>query len=318
MSHRLGADAVAVIITAKDAAATAGKAVRSALLQSVVSEVVFVDDGSKDATADVARAACDGSGRLRVLRLDENRGPSFGRNLAIAHSKAPLFCILDADDFMAEDRLARMLEAGGEGWDLLADDMLFLSGPGATVPFDRLLQPGTPLPMDLDLATFIDGNVPRPNRRRRELGFLKPIVRRAFVERHGIGYDERVRLGEDMLYYSQALLKGATFRVVEACGYYAVELPGSLSGRHGTADIAALHTALTETATRAGGAGAAMAPGLRYTRNNLAFREALDSKRAEGWSGFLGAVGRRPASIPYIIRQVARDKLEDAFGKSAR
>jgi succinoglycan biosynthesis protein ExoU len=50
----------AVIITAKDAEGTAPAAVDSALAQSMVSEVVFVDDGSRDNTAAVAQACDDG------------------------------------------------------------------------------------------------------------------------------------------------------------------------------------------------------------------------------------------------------------------
>lgn len=304
------AQGIAVVITARNAAATAAHAVRSALRQSVTHEVVFVDDGSSDATAEVARSADDGTGRLKVIRNAQNRGPSFGRNLAIAQSAAPLICILDADDFMADGRLERMLAAGGEGWDFLADDMLFCNGPDAAAVFDRLMPEGTRLPMDLTLAAFAEANVPRPARPRREWGFLKPIMRRGFLDRHGLRYDERVRLGEDMLLYSQALMKGAVFRVIEACGYYAVEYPGSLSGRHGTADIAALYAALGETVAREAAAAEPLARCLRYTRDNLALREALDRKRAGGWGGFLGAVRRRPASIPYILRKVAQDKLE--------
>ena len=55
----------AVVITAKDAAGTAACAVSSALRQRAVREVVFVDDGSRDETAEVASAADDGSARLR-------------------------------------------------------------------------------------------------------------------------------------------------------------------------------------------------------------------------------------------------------------
>src|ERR1700761_9161791 len=114
----------AVIITAKDAQGTAAKAVASALAQAAVREVVFVDDGSRDATSAAALAADDGSGRLRLIRLAENRGPACGRNLAIAASTAPFLCILDADDFMTPGRLQRLFDLGGDGWDLLADDLL--------------------------------------------------------------------------------------------------------------------------------------------------------------------------------------------------
>jgi succinoglycan biosynthesis protein ExoU len=67
---------VCVIIAAKDAADTIGKAVTSALREPAVGEVVVVDDGSSDATAVAASSADDGSGRLAIARFDKNRGPS--------------------------------------------------------------------------------------------------------------------------------------------------------------------------------------------------------------------------------------------------
>jgi succinoglycan biosynthesis protein ExoU len=90
---------ICVIIAARDAAATVGRAIRSALAEPEVAEVLLVDDGSRDRTADEALAADDGTGRLLVLSLDRNRGPAFARNHAIARSTAPLLSILDADDF---------------------------------------------------------------------------------------------------------------------------------------------------------------------------------------------------------------------------
>lgn len=297
-----------MIITAKDAAATAAKAVRSALAQRLAAEVMVVDDGSSDGTADVVRACDDGSGRLKVLRLDANRGPSFGRNLAIARSTAPFFCILDADDFFAEDRLERMFDEGGDGWDLLADDIVFCREMDAATAYDRLYPEDIAVPSRLDLPRFVTGNLPHANRHRRELGFLKPIIRRATAEQVGAVYDERLRLGEDVLYYVRFLMAGAAFRLIGPCGYYAVQHPGSLSARHRTHDIAALYQALVETHASSP-AGAPLLPYIRTTRNNLAVREALDEKRAHGWGGFLASLGKRPDCVPHILSTIARDKI---------
>jgi succinoglycan biosynthesis protein ExoU len=283
--------------------------VSSALAQSRAVEVVFVDDGSSDATAEAARACDDGTGRLRVISLESNRGPAFGRNLAIAASKAPYFCILDADDFLGEGRLERMLAAADGDWDLLADDILFCTEMTKESAFGRLLPDDFGAPRTIGLAEFIDGNLPRADRHRRELGFLKPIIRRAAAERLGVRYDERLWLGEDVLYYARLLVGGAVFRVVGPCGYYAVQHAASLSARHRTRDIAALYAALVELRDEAPAAASALAGYIRSTRNNLALREALDRKRDRGWSGFLGALRERPDCVGHILKTVARDKL---------
>ena len=100
------------------------RAIRSALREPQVAEVVVVDDGSTDGTAQRSREADDGSGRLKVHRLDRNRGPAFARNHAIAHSAAPLIAMLDADDFFLKGRFDGLLD--GNDWDLVADNIVFI------------------------------------------------------------------------------------------------------------------------------------------------------------------------------------------------
>lgn len=90
---------VCIIIAAKNAADTITIAIASALAEPEAAEVVVIDDGSTDDTATVARAADDGTGRLNVVRFEENRGPAAARNHAISISQSPLLGVLDADDF---------------------------------------------------------------------------------------------------------------------------------------------------------------------------------------------------------------------------
>lgn len=90
---------VCIIIAAKNAADTITRAIASALAEPEAAEVIVIDDGSTDDTARTARAADDGSGRLNVIRFEENRGPAAARNHAIAISQSPLLGVLDADDF---------------------------------------------------------------------------------------------------------------------------------------------------------------------------------------------------------------------------
>ena len=75
-----GSQPICVIIAAKNASDTIDIAIRSALAEPEVGEVVVIDDGSTDTTSDVAHAADDGTGRLRVVRFDVNRGPSAASN----------------------------------------------------------------------------------------------------------------------------------------------------------------------------------------------------------------------------------------------
>ena len=307
----------AVIIAAKNAAKTASYAVGSALRQARVAEVVFVDDGSQDSTSAAAEGASDGSGRLKIIRLDKNVGPARARNIAIAASKSPFICILDADDYMASDRLDRLFALAPDDWDFLADDLLFTPTYDGDVVVDRLLSKDIALPAWFDLETLLETNIHKKGRYRRETGFLKPVMRRTFLDAHGLRYDERLRLGEDLILYARSLLVGARFRVVESCGYYAVERPGSLSASHRTQDVADLYRALREfeaDAIRAGKSVPALPDIVRLTKRNLDFREMLDAKQRHGMIGALIALADTPSSLPYIARAVLEAKVGKGIG----
>ena len=132
---------VSVVITARDAAATIGDAVRSALAEPEAAEVIVVDDASRDATTAAAEAAAGGDGRLKVIRCAVNVGPAAARNRALEAAAGAFVAVLDADDFLLPGRFARLLAV--PGWDMVADNILFVAesaSPAALPP----LPPVTP------------------------------------------------------------------------------------------------------------------------------------------------------------------------------
>lgn len=301
--------AVAVLIAAYAAKDTIAAAVRSALHDNEVAEVIVVDDASPDATAAAARSGDDGSGRLTVIAQAHNIGPSAARNLAIAASSAPYLAILDADDLLLPGRFARLLVH--EGWDFIADNVAFVS----TVDGADLLSRNTPLgsaTRRLSLEEFIARNISRRGRSHSEYGFLKPLISRAWLDAQGLRYDEAVRLGEDYLFYAQALAGGARFLLAEACGYVAVERATSLSRRHGAQELDALLKAARTLAS-----GASLSPRLRrllhrHARSievKLHHRRLLDCKADAGLVRASAELLRTPGMIAPVGWAVLADKL---------
>ena len=187
------AGAVCVIIPAYNAAATIADAVRTSLAEPEVAQVIVVDDASADETAAAARSAAQGDARLTVLACSSNGGPAAARNLALDAARSPWVAVVDSDDFLLPGRFARLL-AAADG-DLVADNILFVDD--ATRPEQaRPDEHATEGIIDIDLAAFVRANLPQGGDRG-EWGFLKPIIRRDFLQRHGLRYDERLRLGED-------------------------------------------------------------------------------------------------------------------------
>jgi succinoglycan biosynthesis protein ExoU len=310
---------VAVIIPAHNSAATIDRAVASALAEREAEQVIVIDDGSWDGTLAAAREADDGSGRLVLLRNDVAGGPAQARNLAIRAAQADWLCPLDADDYFRPGRLGRLL-ARSDGVDFIADDLVRVVQDRPDLPEGRLIGSSFPLPCDLDLAAFARANVSRRGRPRAELGFLKPLMRRAFLTDRRLAYDERLRLGEDFILYAKALALGARFRIVEACGYVAVERSDSLSGRHTAADLrnlAAASAALSALPLPRDQA-AALREHHRHVRAKQALREFLDAKRAKGILGGAAALARSPASTPYVLATAVADKLVKARAAAAQ
>lgn len=308
---------VCVIIAAKDAADTISKAIASALREEAVGEVVVVDDGSSDGTDAAALAADDGSGRLVIARFEKNRGPSAARNHAIDISTSPLIAILDADDFFFPGRFAAM--QAESGWDLIADNIGFIHHDPALAIEPERFQART---RQLSLIDFVEGNISKRGVRRGEIGFLKPVIRRAFMLAHGLRYDEDLRLGEDYDLYLRALAHGARYKVIDHCGYGAVVRANSLSGAHRTDDLRRLYEAerrLRQTPGLLKPEEARMvARHERHIKARYDLRHILDVKAREGKGAAIRHLLSHPASAPAVLSGVLADKWEAHAGNGGQ
>jgi len=227
---------ITVIISAYNAEATLGRAITSALQQPEAAEVIVIDDASTDHTVKKARAADDGTGRLKIISLSSNSGPSAARNRAIKESRAPWIAILDADDFFLPGRLQQLLKFA-DAADIIADDLWRVDEYDIDGPRTLFLGDLLPEARFITFAEFVNSNISDRRRQRGELGFIKPIMRRSFLEKHGLRYQENMRLGEDYELYARALALGAKLYLMPAQGYVSVVRAQSLSGRHSENDL---------------------------------------------------------------------------------
>jgi glycosyltransferase involved in cell wall biosynthesis len=102
---------VSVVIPAFNAASTIGATLRSASVQSHRAlEIIVVDDGSSDATADLVEAHARKDSRIRLVG-QENRGLAAARNSGIAASEAAFVATLDADDLWHPEKIERQMAA---------------------------------------------------------------------------------------------------------------------------------------------------------------------------------------------------------------
>ena len=97
-----------VIMPLYNKAPYVSKAIRSILNQSFSDfELVIVDDGSTDESAEIAEQTIEGNKNCRLIR-QENTGVSTARNNGVSVSNGDYLCFLDADDWWEQTYLESM------------------------------------------------------------------------------------------------------------------------------------------------------------------------------------------------------------------
>ncbi|MEH1833149.1 MAG: glycosyltransferase family 2 protein [Nostoc sp.] len=219
---------VSVIIPAYNTEVYIARAIESALEQTLTDiEIIIVDDGSSDQTVEVAKSFTDQ--RLKVIVNQQNLGVSVARNRALRAAQGEWVAVLDSDDWYAPERLEKLVLLAEEtNADMIADD-LYLIKDGATSPWSTLIQEsGEHLDqiIQIDIVYFVETDV--YGQAGLHLGLSKPIFKREFLVKHGIEYDENIRMGQDFWLDMKCLIKGSRFFLEPKPYYFYRSRPGSL------------------------------------------------------------------------------------------
>jgi succinoglycan biosynthesis protein ExoO len=229
---------VSLIVTAKDLERYIDAALWSARQQSLRDiEILVIDDGSADRTRAIIAEHAAEDPRIRILE-GPGRGPAAARNIGIRAARGEWLAVLDGDDIMHPKRLELLLIAAvAEDADILADNQILFFEDGSRGGF--LLQgqewQGR---RRIELGDYVRANTMFSNGA--QLGYLKPLFRRAVLGSGNIIYDESLRIGEDYDLVARLLWAGAAFVYVPGAFYFYRRHQSSISFRLRTADIASL------------------------------------------------------------------------------
>jgi glycosyltransferase involved in cell wall biosynthesis len=174
--------AVSVVITAYNAAPWIGQTLDSVLEQTYpAAEVIVVDDGSTDRTADIVL----GYGQPVRYIYQENSGQPVARNRGIRTAKGNYIAFVDADDYWQSRKLelqVELIRSGNMAWVTCGSEFVNTSGEPVLMPIPSMSEGDV-------LEKLIRGNF---------ITSATPVVKRDIFE--SVGYfneDPDARIGED-------------------------------------------------------------------------------------------------------------------------
>jgi len=297
---------VSVIVACRNVEAFIDVAVRSVRRQTLADlELVVAEDGSTDATLERLERHAREDPRVRILRLTGPSGAGAARNAALAAARGRWIAVLDGDDYFHPERLERLLAfAGDSGADIVADNQVLFDTGARRNP--RLLladrRPRRVSAVDMvraNMLTWKGGS----------LGYLKPVIRRAVLERSAVRYDERLRIGEDYDFLLRLLGAGADLQIDPQPLYFYRKHPGSISYRLGADDLSQLRRADEDFRRDHPAADAALLQALDRRAASIgeaeSFLEAIEALKARRFGPAWQAVSRHPAVAGLLLRGAA-------------
>ncbi len=262
-------------------------------------EVIMVDDGSTDRSAEIARAKAAADPRFTLVPAAGHGGPGGARNRGVARARGEFLAFVDGDDMLPGNAYELLLHALDRSGSDFASGAVFRVGP-------KGLQPSA-------LHTLaIKGrqqgtHITRTPRLLYDVSVWNKLFRRGFWERHRLAFPENV-VWEDLRLMTKAhVLARAVDVIPEVVYYWRERAHGGLSITQSRSSIANLRDRMTALADIDGFIAARSTAALLRAHQRKALKNDLwlyvcDLHRvtagyraefAELAGGYLGHVGRR-------------------------
>lgn len=209
---------ISVVIPVYNGAMTIGRALDSLLTQTHTDfEVLVVNDGSQDNTQDVVQGYCKKDSRFQLISYEKNRGVSYARNQGLKAATGKWISLLDADDWMAPQRLERLLNATGILQADIVFDNLKIIHPQSQDIIEITCFGDKGATLELTLQELFESDTPYMHF---AIGYVSPFLRTEFFRENNITYNEAYTLSEDFTLLAEAFLNGATAYVLPFADYY--------------------------------------------------------------------------------------------------
>ena len=254
-------------------------------------EIIFVDDGSTDASREVASTLV---GPDFTFLTQPNRGAAAARQRALVAARGDYLQYLDADDLLHPEKISRQLSRLTHDCNHHIASARWFRFTGAPAAFAAFAAPPEPnwhdaSPPDYLVETFKNGGMMHP---------AAWLVPRAVAEAAG-PWNESLSLDDDGEYFTRVVLASDGIRFCPAAlVHYRSQLAGSLSGRRTPAAWRSAHEVCRLSTTAL-----------------LAREDSPRTRRASALYWLRVAFAAYPEGGPLVADAIARARMLDPFAR---
>lgn len=199
-------------------------------------EVICVDDGSTDSSAEIIQRFSDSDTRFKLLQ-QENGGAASARNTGYKASSSQYVTFVDADDEISPTFLKSMLTtAARDGSDIVVANKTIVSTTGRSSHKSPVLKPGVLQGMELENHGGI----------LRHIAPHGKLIRRSFLDQHGIFFYQGVTY-EDYIYWLEVVTKNPRISRISDFVYTYKRRSNSISSTSQRLNPFQLHSRLVQT-----------------------------------------------------------------------
>lgn len=167
-------------------------------------EIIAVDDCSQDRSAEILSKIADNDPRVRAYFNAENLGVAATRNLAIKYATGDYVAFCDSDDVIPDGAYSKLLSVAGDN-DIIAGS------------YDKIYENGR---VSVEHQKTGESN-PSPFSTVFSISSLcNKLFKRDFILKSGVSFDEKMRIGEDVIFLAELVAHSPKCAAVDYVVYH--------------------------------------------------------------------------------------------------